>query len=92
MCFNRDNGAGVNTEMPQTSPISLRNRVLLLVALGSGITYLDRVCLSAAAPAIMHDLRLTSIQMGYAFSVFSVAYGVLRSRRVGLATAWGSGR
>jgi MFS transporter, ACS family, glucarate transporter len=73
---SRDTGAGVDTEMPQTIPISLRNRVLLLVALGSGITYLDRVCLSAAAPAIMHDLRLTSIQMGYAFSVFSVAYGV----------------
>ncbi|HET6219912.1 MAG TPA: MFS transporter [Acidobacteriaceae bacterium] len=62
--------------MPQTFRVSLRNRVLLLVTLASGITYLDRVCLSAAAPAIMRDLRLSSIQMGYAFSVFSLAYGI----------------
>ena len=62
--------------MPQTFRLPLRNRVLLLVTLASGITYLDRVCLSAAAPAIMRDLRLSSIQMGYAFSVFSLAYGI----------------
>ncbi|MGC2400251.1 MAG: MFS transporter [Acidobacteriaceae bacterium] len=62
--------------MPQTFRVSLRNRVLLLVTFASGITYLDRVCLSAAAPAIMRDLRLSSIQMGYAFSVFSLAYGI----------------
>jgi MFS transporter, ACS family, glucarate transporter len=62
--------------MSQTFRVALRNRVLLLVALGAGITYLDRVCLSAAAPAIMRDLRLSSLQMGYAFSVFSLAYGI----------------
>lgn len=62
--------------MPQTFRVPLRNRVLLLITLASGITYLDRVCLSAAAPAIMRDLRLSNIQMGYAFSVFSLAYGV----------------
>ena len=78
--------------MPQTFRVHLRTRVLLLITLGSGITYLDRVCLSAAAPAIMRDLRLSSIQMGYAFSVFSWPMGSLRSRWVGLATAWGSAR
>jgi ACS family glucarate transporter-like MFS transporter len=64
------------SKMPQILRVSLRNRVLILVALGSGITYLDRVCLSAAAPAIMHDLRLSNMQMGYAFSVFALAYGI----------------
>jgi MFS transporter, ACS family, glucarate transporter len=62
--------------MPQSFRVSLRNRVLVLITIASAITYLDRVCLSAAAPAIMRDLRLSSIQMGYAFSVFSLAYGI----------------
>ena len=62
--------------MSRAFRISLRNRVLSLVALVSGITYLDRVCLSAAAPTIMRDLRLSNMQMGYAFSVFALAYGI----------------
>jgi MFS transporter, ACS family, glucarate transporter len=62
--------------MPSTARVPLRHRVLILVALASAITYLDRVCLSAAAPAIMHDLGLSNIQMGYAFSVFPLAYGI----------------
>jgi ACS family glucarate transporter-like MFS transporter len=62
--------------MPQTLRVSLRNRVLTMVALASGITYLDRVCLSAGAPAIMRDLGLSKMQMGYAFSVFALAYGI----------------
>lgn len=74
---------GVETEMPQSFRVSLRNRVLLLITLASSITYLDRVCLSAAAPAIMRDLRLSSMQMGYAFSVFSLAYGIFE-----IPTGW----
>jgi ACS family glucarate transporter-like MFS transporter len=50
--------------------------VLLLAALASGITYLDRVCLSAAAPAIMAELGLSDMQMAYAFGVFALAYGL----------------
>ena len=57
-------------------PLPLRNRVLLLAGLASGITYLDRVCLSAAAPAIMAELGLSNMQMAYAFSVFALAYGL----------------
>jgi MFS transporter, ACS family, glucarate transporter len=56
--------------------VSLRNRVLILVAIASAITYLDRVCLAAAAPTITRDLRLPNMQMGYAFSVFALAYGI----------------
>lgn len=62
--------------MPPIVRVPLRHRVLILVALASAITYLDRVCLSAAAPAIMHDLGLSNIQMGYVFSVFPLAYGI----------------
>ncbi len=40
------------------------------------ITYLDRICLSAAAPAISRDLHLTGIQMGYVFSIFALGYAI----------------
>jgi MFS transporter, ACS family, glucarate transporter len=38
------------------------------------ITYLDRVAISSAAPAIRHDLHLDLIQMGWVFSAFTFAY------------------
>jgi sugar phosphate permease len=56
--------------------IPLRRRILTLIAVASAITYLDRVCLSAAAPSIMAELRLSNMQMGYIFGVFSVSYGI----------------
>lgn len=59
-----------------TSRVPLRNRVLLLAAVAAGITYLDRVCLSMAAPSIMAELGLSNMQMGFAFSTFAVAYGL----------------
>lgn len=40
------------------------------------ITYLDRVCISAAAPAMSAELNLSTTQMGYVFSIFALAYGV----------------
>jgi MFS family permease len=40
------------------------------------ITYIDRVCISQAAPAIRSDLGLSAIEMGWAFSVFGWAYAL----------------
>src|SRR5919199_1410161 len=40
------------------------------------VTYLDRVCISQAAPAITHDLGLTRVEMGWALSVFGWAYAL----------------
>jgi len=40
------------------------------------VTYLDRICISAAAPSIMADLRLTMLQMGAVFSAFTLAYSL----------------
>src|SRR5437667_4604395 len=41
------------------------------------ITYIDRVAISQAAPAIARDLRLSTIQMGYVFSAFGLTYALL---------------
>src|SRR5215472_14385045 len=58
------------------TPTTARNRVLLLAFLVTGITYLDRVCVAAAAPAIMRDLRLSNMRMADVFIVFAFAYGL----------------
>jgi len=69
--------------MPHAMNIPLRSRIMVLVALGAGITYLDRVCISIAAPDIMSTLNLSKIQMGYAFGVFAVGYGIAQ-----MPTGW----
>ena len=40
------------------------------------VTYLDRICISAAAPAIMDDLHLSFLQMSVVFSAFTLAYSL----------------
>src|SRR5438477_6387447 len=40
------------------------------------IQYIDRVCISQAAPFISRDLNLTETQMGWVFSAFTLAYAL----------------
>ena len=40
----------------------------------SVITYIDRVCISAAAPSMAAELGLSKLQMGAVFSAFTLAY------------------
>lgn len=40
------------------------------------VTYIDRVCISQAAPAMRADLGLSAAQMGWAFSAFFWAYAL----------------
>ncbi len=57
-------------------PSRIRGRVLALTFLLTVITYLDRVCIAAAAPFIMNDLHITFLQMSVAFSAFTLAYSL----------------
>jgi sugar phosphate permease len=40
------------------------------------IQYIDRVCISQAAPAMSRDLGLSASQMGWVFSAFTLAYAL----------------
>jgi ACS family glucarate transporter-like MFS transporter len=40
------------------------------------VMYIDRVCISQAAPAITNDLGLTKIEMGWVLSIFVWAYAL----------------
>jgi MFS family permease len=81
----------VTTPRPTVAqkPTTARNRVLLLVLLATGLTYLDRVCISAAAPSITGDLGLSNIQMGFVFSVFALSYGLFEVPMGWLGDRWG---
>lgn len=57
-------------------PTRIRQRVVLYAIALAGITYIDRVCISQAAPLMTRDLGLTPVQMGYAFSAFAWAYAL----------------
>jgi len=54
----------------------IRGRVLALAFCLSVITYLDRICIAAAAPYMMADLGLTVLQMSAVFSAFTLAYSI----------------
>jgi MFS family permease len=61
-----------------------------VVALATGlamITHLDRACIATLAPGITRDLGLTTVQMGYVFTVFQLAYAVFE-----IPTAWWADR
>ena len=56
--------------------MSVRARVLGLAFTLTAVTYLDRICISAAAPFIMRDLSLTALEMSFVFSAFTLAYSL----------------
>src|SRR5437870_2706666 len=54
----------------------VRGRVRTFAFFLGVVTYLDRICISAAAPFIMEDLHLTILQMSAVFSAFTLAYSL----------------
>jgi MFS transporter, ACS family, glucarate transporter len=57
-------------------PTHVRYWVIVFAVTLAVITYIDRVAMSFAAPRVMHDLRLTQVQMGLAFTAFVTAYAL----------------
>lgn len=56
--------------------MQVRGRVLGFAFALTAITYLDRICISAAAPYMMQDLQLTAVQMSVVFSAFTLSYSL----------------
>lgn len=55
-------------------PKGSRTKLLRFAFILSVVTYIDRVCISTAAPAIRQQLGLSTVQVGWMFSVFTFAY------------------
>ena len=57
-----------------SEPTRARHSILGLVFALAVITYLDRLCISAAMPTIAAEFNLTPDQKGWVFSAFTIAY------------------
>jgi ACS family glucarate transporter-like MFS transporter len=69
-----------------------RHGVLVFVFLAAFITYLDRVCISVAAPSMQKDLGLSAIEMGWVFTAFYVAYAIFEIPAAWAGDRWGQRR
>jgi MFS transporter, ACS family, glucarate transporter len=56
------------------------------------VTYIDRVCISQAAPFIRQDLGLSEVQMGLAFAAFFWAYALFEIPGGWMGDRWGARR
>ncbi|MBM3746402.1 MAG: MFS transporter [Acidobacteria bacterium] len=63
------------TSTPQ-KPTRARHWVIVFAITLSIITYIDRVCISQAAPLMRKDLGLSAMQMGGVFAAFAWAYAL----------------
>lgn len=64
------------TPVASKAPSNSRQWVIIFAILLSIVTYIDRVCISAAEQNMRSDLGLTKEQMGYAFSAFALSYAL----------------
>jgi sugar phosphate permease len=64
------------TSVSVQTPTRVRYWVIVFGVALAVITYIDRVCMSQAAPLITKDLGFTKEQMGYVFSAFVTAYSL----------------
>ncbi len=76
-----------SNDSPQ--PTRVRYGVLGFMLLLTAIAYLDRVCISTAAPAMKTDLGLNDAQMGRVFSAFTFAYALMEVPSGWLADRFG---
>ncbi len=58
------------------TPTSARYWVIVFAITLAILAYIDRVCISMAAPVMMKDLGLNKEQMGLVFSAFALAYAL----------------
>lgn len=53
---------------------NMRWRILAVMFIGNAINFIDRTSLGVAMPFIRHDLHLSPVQAGYAFSALLLTY------------------
>ena len=67
----------------QATPTRARYWVIVFAITLAIIQYIDRVCISQAAPYITEDLDLSAIEMGHVLSAFTLAYALFK-----IPTGW----
>lgn len=75
---------------PAAGATRVRHGVLAFTLVLTAIAYLDRVCISTAAPAMKDDLHISDVEMGYVFSAFTLAYALFEIPSGWLADRFGA--
>ena len=70
--------------------LRIRHSVIALALLIDLMSYIDRVCISVAAPKMRGEFDLAPAHMGMVFSVFSLAYFLFQTPWGALADRWGA--
>lgn len=65
-----------SASLPGQAPSKTRYWVVVFAVTLAILSYIDRVCISQAAPIMMKDLNLDAQQMGLIFSAFGIAYAL----------------
>jgi MFS family permease len=73
-----------------SAPTHARKVVVVLTLALVAVAYLDRVCISTAAPAIRAELGLDQAEMGIVFSAFIFAYALFEMPSGWLADKFGA--
>jgi ACS family glucarate transporter-like MFS transporter len=73
-------------------PTRQRLWVIVFAVTLAVVTYIDRVCISQAAPFIRQDLGLSEVQMGLAFAVFFWTYALFEIPGGWMGDRWGARR
>jgi len=73
-------------------PTRARYWVIVFAVTLAILAYIDRVCISMAAPNMSRDLGLSKVQMGYVFSAFALAYALFEIPGGWMGDAWGPKR
>jgi ACS family glucarate transporter-like MFS transporter len=68
--------SSTGNRIPSSKPTRARHIVIVFAITLSIITYIDRVCVSQAAPNISKELGLTKEQMSFAFGAFGLSYAL----------------
>src|ERR1051325_11572862 len=81
--------ASAEARTPGSGATHVRHGVLAFTLALTAISYLDRVCISMAAPFIKEELHLSQRQIGLMFGAFTLAYAVLEVSAGWLADRFG---
>ena len=78
--------------MTDLIPTSVRWRIVLVLAIVAGVTYIDRLNLGIVAKFILEEYKFSTQSMGWILGAFSLGYAVFHIPGGWLADRYGPGR
>src|SRR5882757_8128089 len=84
--------AAAKTTLPGLIPTRVRWRIVVVLAIVAGVTYIDRLNLGIVAKSILEEYHFTTQSMGWILGAFSLGYAIFHVPGGWLADRYGPGR